>query len=91
LVRRLWESQEVVVSRLMRVRYGPVVLPERLKAHTFYELTDTELDLLFEFAGLKRAEPTAKPEPRERRQTKPENQERRQPQLKPNRYKPNHR
>lgn len=57
LVRRLWESQEVVVSRLMRVRYGPVVLPERLKARTFYELTDKELDLLFEFAGLERTEP----------------------------------
>jgi 23S rRNA pseudouridine2605 synthase len=54
LVRRLWESQQVVVSRLMRVRYGPVVLPERLKARTFYELTDKELDLLFEFAGMKR-------------------------------------
>jgi len=65
LVRRLWESQEVIVSRLMRVRYGPVVLPERLKARTFYELTDKELDLLFEFAGLERNEPTittAKPE-----------------------------
>lgn len=64
LVRRLWESQEVVVSRLMRVRYGPVVLPERLKAHSFYELTDKELDLLFEFAGMeseKRVN-TAKPE-----------------------------
>ncbi|MDD2658367.1 MAG: pseudouridine synthase [Methylococcales bacterium] len=58
LVRRLWEAQEVVVSRLMRVRYGPVVLPERLKARTFYELTDKELDLLFEFAGLERTEPT---------------------------------
>jgi 23S rRNA pseudouridine2605 synthase len=60
LVRRLWESQEVVVSRLMRVRYGPVVLPERLKACTFYELTDKELDLLFEFAGLERNEPVIK-------------------------------
>ncbi len=67
LVRRLWESQEVVVSRLMRVRYGPVVLPERLKACTFYELTDKELDLLFEFAGLERNEPEmtkGKPEPK---------------------------
>ncbi len=65
LVRRLWESQEVVVSRLMRVRYGPVVLPERLKAHSFYELTDKELDLLFEFAGMepeKTTHNTAKPE-----------------------------
>jgi 23S rRNA pseudouridine2605 synthase len=52
LVRRLWESQQVTVSRLIRLRYGPVVLPERLKTHSFYELTDKELDLLFEFAGL---------------------------------------
>lgn len=54
LVRRLWESQQVTVSRLMRVRYGPVVLPERLKARSFYELSDKELDLLFEFAGMER-------------------------------------
>ncbi|TRX00789.1 pseudouridine synthase [Candidatus Methylobacter oryzae] len=64
LVRRLWESQELVVSRLMRVRYGPVVLPERLKAHSFYELTDKELELLFEFAGMEGEKPAivAKPE-----------------------------
>lgn len=53
LVRRLWESQNIVVSRLIRVRYGPVVLPERLKSHSFYELNAQELELLFEFAGMK--------------------------------------
>jgi 23S rRNA pseudouridine2605 synthase len=58
LVRRLWEAQEVIVSRLMRVRYGPVVLPERLKTGAIYELTDKELDLLFDFAGLQRNEPS---------------------------------
>jgi 23S rRNA pseudouridine2605 synthase len=57
LVRRLWESQQVTVSRLIRLRYGPVVLPERLKTHSFYELTDKELDLLFEFAGMEREKP----------------------------------
>ena len=65
LVRRLWEAQDVVVSRLMRVRYGPVVLPEHLRANSFYELTDKELDLLFEFAGMvreKRAMTAGKPE-----------------------------
>jgi 23S rRNA pseudouridine2605 synthase len=51
LVRRLWESQNVVVSRLIRVRYGPIVLPERLKTHSFYELNEEELKLLDEFAG----------------------------------------
>lgn len=52
LVRRLWEAQNVVVSRLMRVRYGPVVLPDGLKTGKSYELTAKELELLFEFAGL---------------------------------------
>lgn len=50
LVRRLWESQNIVVSRLIRVRYGPIVLPERLKTHSFYELDAKELELLNEFA-----------------------------------------
>jgi 23S rRNA pseudouridine2605 synthase len=63
LVRRLWESQEVTVSRLIRLRYGPVVLPERLKTQAFYELTDKELDLLFEFAGMAKEERAAAVEP----------------------------
>jgi 23S rRNA pseudouridine2605 synthase len=52
LVRRLWESQAVTVSRLMRVRYGPIVLPEYLRAKHHYELNAKELALLFEFAGM---------------------------------------
>ncbi len=53
VVRRLWESQGIAVSRLMRVRYGPVVLPERLKARMFYELDEKEMAALLEFAGIK--------------------------------------
>ncbi len=52
LVRRLWESQQVVVSRLMRVRYGPIMLPERVRAKAVYELNAKELAVLMEFAGL---------------------------------------
>ncbi|WP_174624542.1 23S rRNA pseudouridine(2605) synthase RluB [Candidatus Methylobacter favarea] len=63
VVRRLWESQEVTVSRLMRVRYGPVVLPERLKAHSFYELDSKELGLLMEFAGMEKEKPAIKAKP----------------------------
>lgn len=63
LVRRLWESQQVTVSRLMRVRYGPVVLPERLRARSFYELNDKELELLFEFAGLEKEKVAASVRP----------------------------
>ena len=53
LIRRLWESQELVVNRLMRVRYGPVYLPENLKARLFYELNDKELQVLFDHVSLK--------------------------------------
>lgn len=52
LVRRLWESQGVKVSRLKRVRYGPAMLPERIKAHSFYELDVKELAILMEFVGI---------------------------------------
>lgn len=55
LVRRLWESQTLLtVSRLIRVRYGPIVLPEGLRTSRFYELTDKELDLLFEYVGMEK-------------------------------------
>ena len=52
LVRRLWESQDITVSRLMRVRYGPVILPEKLRSHTFFEIEGKELEKLMHFAGL---------------------------------------
>lgn len=53
IVKRLWESQGLSVSRLIRVRYGPVVLPERLKARTFYELEKKEMAALLKFADVK--------------------------------------
>ena len=52
LVRRLWESQGVTVSRLMRVRYGPAVLPENVSAKQCYELNNKELSMLMEFVGM---------------------------------------
>jgi 23S rRNA pseudouridine2605 synthase len=53
LVRRLWESQGLTVSRLKRVRYGPATLPEKIKAHSYYELVPKELDQLMEFVGMR--------------------------------------
>ncbi|GAB4263914.1 MAG: hypothetical protein Kow0065_14700 [Methylomicrobium sp.] len=57
LVRRLWESQGVTVSRLMRVRYGLLKLPEGLKSHAFYELQPNEIDMLLESVDLPKEKP----------------------------------
>lgn len=37
-VRRLWESQDVRVSRLKRVRFGPIVLPRGLRVGQWQDL-----------------------------------------------------
>ncbi|KEF32540.1 Ribosomal large subunit pseudouridine synthase B [Marinobacter nitratireducens] len=45
-VRRLWESQGVKVSRLKRVRYGPIFLPSRLTLGKWEELDQKAVDTL---------------------------------------------
>lgn len=45
-VRRLWASQGVQVSRLTRVRYGPVTLPRRLARGRFEELSKRQVAAL---------------------------------------------
>jgi 23S rRNA pseudouridine2605 synthase len=51
-VRRLWESQGVTVSRLMRVRFGPIGLPRELRPGRHRALTRPELVALYRAAGL---------------------------------------
>ncbi|MBE9567438.1 MAG: pseudouridine synthase [Proteobacteria bacterium] len=51
-VRRLWQSQDVRVSRLMRVRYGNLVLPRDLKQGRKVELSLDEIKALFDFVKL---------------------------------------
>lgn len=51
-VRRLWESQGVRVSRLKRVRYGPIFLPSRLTVGKWEELDQKAVDLLSRSVGL---------------------------------------
>ncbi|OLO09897.1 23S rRNA pseudouridylate synthase B, partial [Chromohalobacter japonicus] len=51
-VRRLWESQELTVSRLKRVRYGNIFLDKRTKAGEWVELSQEEVDDLAQLAGL---------------------------------------
>ena len=46
-VRRLWESQNVEVNRLKRVRFGPIFLPSYVRKGQWLELDETPLsDLL---------------------------------------------
>lgn len=52
-VKRLWESQGVKVSRLIRVRFGPIVLPRRSHPGTVRELDDNEISALYEWLDTK--------------------------------------
>ncbi len=51
-VRQLWESQGIRVSRLKRVRYGPIFIPSKVKRGEFYELPRDEMGLLYKAVNL---------------------------------------
>ncbi|WP_108946271.1 23S rRNA pseudouridine(2605) synthase RluB [Shewanella halifaxensis] len=51
-VRRLWESQEVQVSRLIRIRYGMIELPKSLPRGGWVELPIEEVNYLRKTAGM---------------------------------------
>lgn len=53
-VRRLFESAGCMVSRLKRVRYGPVVLPSWLTVGQWASLQQEDLKLLYKMLGLPR-------------------------------------
>jgi 23S rRNA pseudouridine2605 synthase len=76
-VRRMFETQGLTVSRLMRVRYGPVALPSRLKRGMWMEMPEAEVCAL---AGL----PPPKPG-QERGQDRGPARARRTPRIAPDR------
>ena len=51
-VRRLWESQGIQVSRLSRIRFGPVHLPRTLRRGQTGELPAKILQQLYQMVGL---------------------------------------
>lgn len=51
-VRRLWESQGLVVSRLKRVRYGAAFLPKHLRVGRWHEVDARDHRVLREDVGL---------------------------------------
>lgn len=74
-VRRLWESQGLTVSRLLRVRYGPIPLRRGLHPGKWEELDDAQVTALLNAVGMtppvpeppsptKRFREAAKPPPR---------------------------
>ena len=60
IVRRMFEALALQVSRLMRVRFGPVGLPMRLRRGQFQELAPEEIRQLLTALGL----PVPAPPPR---------------------------
>jgi 23S rRNA pseudouridine2605 synthase len=51
-VRRLWESQNLKVSRLKRVRYGPIFLPARLKQGQWQDMPAEMILALYQLTNL---------------------------------------
>lgn len=51
-VRRLWESQGLMISRLKRVRFGNVEIPSVLKVGDWLELNKRDVDELCRLAGV---------------------------------------
>lgn len=61
-VRRMFEAVGCTVSRLIRVRYGPFVLPPQLKRGRTYELTEDEVKGLLRELGKTAPAPKSEPE-----------------------------
>ena len=51
-VRRIFESLGLTVSRLVRVGFGPIGLPNRLKRGQFYEMNPAEVANILKWADM---------------------------------------
>ena len=60
-VRRLFEALGLTVSRLIRVRFGPVAMPPKVKRGMFLDLTDAQVRELLKWCELKSSLPGSKP------------------------------
>ena len=58
-VRRLFEHLGLTVSRLIRVRYGPVAMPTRLKRGMREEMSEQDVSALMVWCGLEKPPRTA--------------------------------
>lgn len=51
-IRRMFEYFNLIVSRLIRTRFGPIALPPRLKRGQYYELNEMEVAQIMQKFGL---------------------------------------
>lgn len=51
-IRRMFEHFELKVSRLIRIKFGPIILPPRLSRGKYYELNETEVANIMQSFGL---------------------------------------
>jgi 23S rRNA pseudouridine2605 synthase len=63
-VRRLFEALGLTVSRLIRVRFGPIAMPPKLKRGMLLELDNKQVAEVMKWCGLGDELKTAKPIPR---------------------------
>ncbi len=71
-VRRLFEALHLTVSRLMRVRYGPITLPSHLKRGQMHELDETEISRLFAALAFQPQVAPSRPRPARGRTPRPQ-------------------
>ncbi|WP_223669318.1 23S rRNA pseudouridine(2605) synthase RluB [Kangiella shandongensis] len=63
-VRKLWLSQGVDVSRLIRIQYGPIDLPKSLSRGRWMDLNETQIQQLAELVDLEVQARKSQPKPR---------------------------
>lgn len=69
-VRRMWEAVGHTVSRLHRIRFGPVHLPRSIKPGHYKELDPGTMDLLLKEVGLQKGSALQRPAHRRGKQNK---------------------